>query len=123
MSKRRRTQGSGVTFVRTDRKRPIDKELFSLVQGVPNTNQVDTDLLTASFPGTITGLRWDVSMVNGAASHDAITWVIIHVPQGDSANAIGTGNGTNIYTPEKNVLALDRDWETRSASPCLLDWY
>lgn len=103
--KRRRTN-STATFVRTDRKRPIDKNLFSIHANNVGPTQIDTVLYTATFPGTLTGLRWNVGFANGAAVTDKLGWVIVVVPEGDSINAIGVTNGTNIYTPEKQVLAF-----------------
>jgi len=82
-------------------KRPIDKSLIYVAKSSV-TAQVSTDLVTATFPCTITGLRWNIE--NKSASSTAI-WAIILVKDGNSANTMAFSDGATMYEPEQNVLA------------------
>lgn len=109
MSKRARTQT--VTTTRKS-KRPIDKKLVCINMANLLETQLSTALYpAANFPGTITGLRWEISATRitgtGAEGNPSpIRWAIVVVPQLQSASPMGTGNSSSFYDPEQNVLAF-----------------
>lgn len=82
-------------------KRPIDKKLVNVFHGNPGT-QVSTDLTTATFPCTITGLRWAIK--NSGLNN--VHWCIIVLRDGMTADTIATSDGSTLYNPEQDVLAF-----------------
>lgn len=56
--------------------------------------------------GTLQGLRWDIDIqrISGTVSQ-RVYWAIVIVREGFNPNALNTGNGANLYTPEQDVLA------------------
>lgn len=104
--KRPRTQGA---FSVPGAKRPIDKSLVVVNKNV-STTQLSLDLISATFPCTITGIRWSLSTVNLAVSStNIVNWAIVLVKDGNAANAIATSDGASFYQPEQNVLAFGTD--------------
>jgi len=103
MSKRRRTGGNVIRAAR----RPIDKSLKVTSLTVAGT-QVSTELQPAmTFPGTLTGLRWSLSLYNNAGTGDTqIVWAIVVVPQGTTASTLSIANSATLYSPEQNVLTF-----------------
>ncbi len=86
--------------------RPIDKELKA-VRHTATTSVVTTTLKTTTFPGTVVGLRWNLSTRGLLTTGDStIYWLIIVVPDGQSANTPATSNASDFYTPEQDVLAF-----------------
>ncbi len=86
--------------------RPIDKELKAVVQ-TSTTSVGTTTLKTTTFPGTVVGLRWNLSVRSIIATGDSsVYWAIIVVPDGQSANTPSTSNAGDFYTPEQDVLAF-----------------
>jgi len=86
--------------------RPIDKEL-KVVNQTATTSVVSTVLKTTTFPGTVVGLRWNISIRGAIATSDILThWAIVVIPDGESANTPSTSDGADFYTPEQNVLAF-----------------
>lgn len=101
MSKRRRT----TPLVRTAR-RPIDKELKVVFKNMSAAQQ-QTILKTATFPCTLTGLRWDISANSILVSSPVtIHWCIVVVHDGNSANAMAISDAADFYTPEQDVLTF-----------------
>lgn len=86
-------------------KRPIDKSLINIAKTLSGTTQAETVLTTATFPCTVTGLRWEINGVNDQVADEIVRWAIILVKDGNSANAIGASDGSTFYEPEQNVLA------------------
>lgn len=87
-------------------KRPIDKSLIVINKSAVDSTQVSTDLVTATFPCTITGLRWNLTPISASAAGDAIVqWAIILVKDGNSANTMASSDGSTLYEPEQNVLS------------------
>ncbi len=87
-------------------KRPIDKQLISIL--VDSTNGQTTVVLdTFTFPGTITGLRWDL-VYNMSTDATLITgnWAIVIARDGDTPNTLVLTNGSSMYQPETHVLAF-----------------
>ena len=103
MSKRRRTE-----FQRVTRSRPINKELVSIAKDGIAATQVSSILITATFPCTITGLRWELAFINqsGTAGITALHWVIAIVREGVVAATIGITELATLFTPEENVMAF-----------------
>jgi len=89
-------------------KRPIDKKLVSVdFDGIVAAQQTTT-LYTCTFPGTVTGLRWNLTSVRTitATSASKFSWAIVISPGGAAANTMSIGVGTSLYDPEQNVLAF-----------------
>lgn len=85
-------------------KRAIDKKIIAVVLGVTQV-QSSSVLYTATVQSTLVGFRWDLAFDNEAAAGAYIAWAIVHVREGDSANALSIANGATLYAPEQNVLA------------------
>lgn len=103
MKRQRTTQGGRTTgFVA---KRPIDKELIAINRDI-TTAQVETTLTSATFPCTVTGLRWSIGVINTYAGNNPLYWAIVLVKDGNAASGIATSNGSSLYQPEQNVLAF-----------------
>lgn len=101
-NKRRRTESG---FVRvSNSKRPIDKSLINVVQST-GTAQLSTTLVTATFPCTITGLRWDADVVSSLVLSGG-RWAIVIVRDGQAASTLALSNGSALYEPEQDVLAF-----------------
>jgi len=86
-------------------KRPIDKNLL-FIGKTNSAGQQTTDLVTATYPCTITGLRWDLKTIGGAGGNAGVQWAIVLVKDGNSANNIAVSDGSTFYEPEQNVLAF-----------------
>jgi hypothetical protein len=89
-------------------KRPIDKKLINVVvNNLVAANQT-VDLYTASFPGTITGLRWDLAFQRTVTNTTIANygWAIVLQPQGTTVSTMSlTGS---LYDPEQMVMAFGR---------------
>ncbi len=87
-------------------KRPVDKQLINIVHDTTNA-QVVTVVETFTFPGTITGLRWDVVHTMSAdATVIQGVWAIVIARDGDVPNQLALTNTTTLYQPETHVLAF-----------------
>ncbi len=107
MSKRRK--GGGGRQVR--HARPIDKQLKVVAQTLSSAAQTATTLFTVTFPCTIVGLRWDVSIQGLITASDHLNrWAIVVVRDGNSANTMSASNAADFYTPEQDVLAFGVGW-------------
>jgi len=105
MSKRRRgVAGQGIVVTRRA-ARPIDKELKFVNQLATNA-MTTTQLKVVTFPGTVVGLRWDISGLAATAGSQVMSWVIVIVSDGDQVTNISQTDGADYYTPEQNVLAF-----------------
>lgn len=101
--KRPRLGPGGPSMVRA--RRPIDKELKTVLQSITNS-ATTTTLKTVTFPGTVVGLRWNLSFVNIITTTDpVVAWAIVLIQDGESANTPSLSDGADFYTPEQNVLA------------------
>ena len=64
-------------------------------------------LYTVTFPGTITGLRWDLAGTQFAgAGIGRVTWAIVVAREGLGVDTLGIADGNTIYNPEQNCLAF-----------------
>jgi len=92
--------------------RPISKSLRLINLVGLEVDGSEHDLLTADFPCTVVGIRWDLStnihntMIPGADHY--LNWIIVVVKEGNTLNQMvnGTGQNNNIYNPQQNVLAF-----------------
>lgn len=80
------------------------------IQLSPTASQVNTVLTTATFPCTITGLRWVNSWASAHNARDQIAWAIVLLKENESLGNLALGNGSTLYTPEQNVLAFGVDY-------------
>ncbi len=110
--KRARTSGVRV-------QRPIDKQLKNVLKTVVAGTQVETVLETATFPGTIVGLRWVLSFAqDGGTGLTQGRWAIVNVKDGLAASSMSKTDAGDFYTPEEQVLAfglwaIDNNNETK----------
>ncbi len=87
-------------------KRPIDKQLIVVSKDGVGSTQSTTTLLTVTFPCTIVGLRWTMSMLQDAgtgASH--FFWAIMIVKDGVTIPVLAVTDAGDFVTPEQNVMA------------------
>lgn len=95
------------TLVPFRTKRPIDKKIISVLKSNVSTTQEETVLLTATFPCTITGLRWSLGQTqDGGTGQNKIDWAIVITRDGVSADTLTSADGDDFYTPEENVLVF-----------------
>lgn len=99
MSKKRKSYSSHA-------KRPVDKELIYVKLDNASTVSDTSELITATFPGTITGLRWEAEILNGSDAHAEYGWAIVHVQDGNAPKALTNTDEASFYQPEQNVLAF-----------------
>lgn len=124
MSKRRR--GNNGARVAARAPRPIDKKLVGVVQTLSSAAQVSTTLMTATFPCTVVGLRWELSALQQHATANSFTsWAIVLVKDGQSVSNQSVANGSDFYTPEQDVLAFGTKWVAEAdagTAPVTADW-
>jgi len=108
MSKRQRTS----TAPTRRAKRPIDKKLTNvLVTNLVAAKQDVALYSAAAFPGTITGLRWDLAAVRSggtATTFGSFAWAIIVQPAGTIVSTMTLASAGSLYDPEQMVLAFGR---------------
>ncbi len=92
------------TTFQVAQKRPIDKNLINVSKSLVTSTQAATTLITATFPCTITGIRWNGAINATAVGATQIRWAIILVKDGNSPNTMATSDGSTLYEPEQNVL-------------------
>jgi len=93
--------------VATRSKRPIDKDLIGVILTNVGTTQRTTVLKTATFPCTLTGLRWSFTFVSPLTTdHVQGMWVIMVLPDGEAINTIALSDGATIIAPEQQVMAF-----------------
>ena len=102
MSKRRRTENQTFSV-----KRPISKTLIAVAKNAVIATEVNTVLLTATFPCTVTGLRWDISAhQDGGTGQAVIHWVIVVVKEGNVVAGFQIADGGVLWIPEETVMAF-----------------
>jgi len=97
---------SATTSVRVIRpRRNIDKSLINVIVAAQGIAQSEISLITATFPCTITGLRWDVKMAQNAGTGTVTgRWAVIINRDGAVINSLTTSSGADLYEPEQDVL-------------------
>lgn len=88
-------------------KRPVDKAIIVVNKDAVDATQVSTVLVTATFPCTMTGLRWDLSFFADAGTAiSEVSWAILLVKQGNTVSTLTTSDGGTLHDPEQNVLTF-----------------
>ena len=113
--KRRR---SSSTLVRRTSARSLTKKIVNIDKTAVGTAQTSTTLFTTTFPCTIVGIRYNLTMAANTGGHPNARWAIVRVPDGYSASTISMTDSNDFYSPEKNVLVFgnlqcDQASETR----------
>ncbi len=92
-------------FTRTT-KRPIDKKIIVVNKAMVTSTQT-TDLLTATFPCTITGLRWDLMFWTEDTISDAeFIWGIYILREGGVKVVFVSSDGGTLFKPEENMMTF-----------------
>lgn len=92
-------------------KRPIDKKLISIAT-TGAADQINTVVHLATFPGTIVGLRWSLTVHNTDNTFQQEgKWALFIAREGVPVDAISFGTGTTTMEPEANVMVIE-DWYT-----------
>lgn len=123
MSKRARTAPNAQRRA----KRPIDKKLTNVVVNNLVAAKQDVTLYdSATFPGTITGLRWSLSAVRSGgtdATYGAFKWAIVVVPAGTTISTISMTGAGSMYDPEQMVLAFGcgTSWDNEGVNPIMFE--
>lgn len=124
MSKRRRGNNGGA--IRRVAQRPIDKKLVGVVQSLSSAGQVSTTLMTATFPCTLVGLRWNLTGLQAHSTNNTlISWAIVIVRDGQAVSTQSISNGGDFYTPEQDVLTYGIKYVSdldAADSPVIQDW-
>lgn len=98
-------QNTVSNFVIPRTKRPINKELIAVNSALSSAAQINVTLYTATYPCTITGLRWGLDVKNVVASDVAGVWIIYVVRQGQTVVGISDTTASTVYSPEEEVMA------------------
>lgn len=85
-------------------RRPMDKLIKAASLTASSAAQTATVLATATYPGTIVGLRWNGKMAFHTNA-GTVPWAIVVVREGASADTLSVADGAAVYQPEQNVLA------------------
>jgi len=89
--------------VLTRKVRPKDKRIIAIdTNPVFAAAQRNIQLYLFSFPGTITGLRWNLNFYDTTETQ-SIVWAIMVVRDGVTPSLVA--NAGDLATPEQNVLA------------------
>lgn len=102
-SKRFRT-GRAVPVGRPSR---VDKRLIGIVKSPLGTTQLATVLITATFPCTITGIRWDLDFLNILTTGSpSFNWAIVRVKDGVTVSVMAVSDAGTFYSPEQELIAF-----------------
>lgn len=103
MPKRRRTRAT----YNIKKVRPKDKQIIglSIGNGFATVNTFNQVLYTATFPATVTGVRWELSYGNTGHPFQNINWAIVILRQGVNIGALSAAQNVTLYSPEQNVIA------------------
>lgn len=115
MQRSRKRQRTVPVVVESRVRRPIDKQLINVNITGQGTTQANVSLITATFPATITGVRWSIriqSLTGGAANSGG--WAIVRVKDGLAPNNMSFTNAATFLEPEQEVLAFGR-WAVQDA--------
>ncbi len=90
-------------------KRPTDKKIIVISKATVNATDETTVLITATFPCTIQGLRWGVTVVqDGGTGNANFWWAIVILRDGLTQPTIVSSDGGTFYSPEQDCIV----WET-----------
>lgn len=118
--RRRRTRRSNALGIR----RPIDKVLFGINAVVPGGTTPNFLLYTCSYPGTVTGLRWNLNCTAMVGIEGMISWVIMVVRESVAVptTLVYAGAPATLVAPESNVLAYGQFGAPTVAAEALCPW-
>ncbi len=101
--KRRRTDFTESRHTR----RPIDKSLKAINKAGVDATDVTTVLLTTTFPCTIVGLRWDLTIFQDAGTGTAqFWWALVINRDGNTVGTLGVSDAAQFFEPEQNCLVF-----------------
>lgn len=110
MSKRRRFGPDpvpDVVVIHRAAKRPVNKHIKVINVGNVSNIQQRNDLLTFTYPGTITGLRWNMAFIlDTVSTEEHWQWAIIIIRDGQIEQIMSATAGTDFYDPEQEVLVF-----------------
>ncbi len=112
LSRRRLNFNQGIMqrqtiFRTTGGKRPVDKNLISILLSALDATQQTVTLVTATFPCTIVGLRWNMSHIQSASTGICdFAWAIVILRDGLTQPTLSTTSGSTFYNPEQDVMAF-----------------
>lgn len=101
--KRRRTARG---YIKT--RRQYNKNI-PVIQQNPTTTQSETiigQVLPGGAPRTFKLGRVSISAIGESTQSTLVRWAIIKVPEGRTLNALDPGTGSDLYTPESDVLTF-----------------
>lgn len=81
---------------------PLEKVVTSISQ--TPSSQVSTIILTSSFAGKVSGVRWSLCAANTISNPTNILWAIVRVPEGRTVNTLTSSN--SVYQPVEEVFAF-----------------
>lgn len=99
-------------------KRPIDKNIIVFSLAVDGAGQTEATLwppagapATGSiFPGTITGIRWNLSVRCVISTTVRFAWAIVRIRESQTASALVLPNTIGIlYRPEQDVIVCGHE--------------
>lgn len=81
--------------------------MINVVKGDLSDTQVSTDLISATYPGTVVGLRWQGLIAASSSSTAAqfVYWAIVLVKDGGSAGTMAYSDAGAFYQPEQDCIA------------------
>ncbi len=88
-------------------KRPTDKKIIAIaLTGLTGTQQ-STDLITATFPCTIQGIRWSLTWEQAGGTAAAVfNGAIIILRDGLTLPTLATTDGATFYSPEQDCIVF-----------------
>lgn len=121
MQRSRKRARTTPLVVQTSTKRPIDKSLINVTKTTIADSQYTTTLATATYPGTVTGLRWSIAVQSEGSGDNIIYWAIVRTKDGVAVSTIATSDASKMYVPEQEVLAfgiIPVQQSDATAGPC-----
>ncbi len=92
-------------FRTTGAKRPTDKNLVAIELTAIDGTQQNTTMTTVTFPCTIVGIRWNLTVAQGGGSGAAENyWCINVLRDGGTQKNMSTSNGATFFAPESDCL-------------------
>lgn len=106
-------------FRRTGSRRPVDKLLVSVNKDAVAAAKVNTELVTVTFPCTIVGLRWFLTINQDGGTGQCLgAWAIYVLRDGNIVPSLSFTDGSKFVDPEQQALAfgawsIDNNTETK----------
>ncbi len=107
-------------FVRRTGRRPVDKLLIVVNKDTVAGSQVQTILTTATFPCTVVGLRWVITVAQDGGTTACIgEWAIIILRDGQTAGTLVLSDAGTMFQPEQDVMTwgmwnIDNNTQTKT---------